>query len=41
MITNDFAKGDVVALHSFIKKIPFQKKLKQKVKIKLKVEQWH
>ncbi|MDC4615145.1 hypothetical protein OHV66_06545 [Acinetobacter baumannii] len=23
------------------KKIPFQKKLKQKVKIKLKVEQWH
>lgn len=26
---------------SFIKKIPFQKKLKQKVKIKLKVEQWH
>ncbi|MFV5251030.1 hypothetical protein ACNKG4_15290 [Acinetobacter baumannii] len=24
-----------------IKKIPFQKKLKQKVKIKLKVEQWH
>ncbi len=26
---------------SFIKKIPFQKKLKQKVKNKLKVEQWH
>uniref|UniRef100_UPI00266EA092 hypothetical protein n=1 Tax=Acinetobacter baumannii TaxID=470 RepID=UPI00266EA092 len=23
------------------KKIPYQKKLKQKVKIKLKVEQWH
>ncbi|MCJ8782332.1 hypothetical protein [Acinetobacter baumannii] len=26
---------------SFIKKFPSQKKLKQKVKIKLKVEQWH
>lgn len=27
--------------HRTHKKIPSQKKLKQKVKIKLKVEQWH